>query len=200
MLKNTLEGDVPLRKAGELDSIYQSIYCIPNLYTSLMQIDDEILEMGAKTSLTDLLTEVAKTLLAQKELNFAWVGVPLFTSLRNLMVDENFVTDENGFLSVRDDAPVLLHRWLDYGGIKLATLKMLADAEAPHASHNKIKELLLHFERRFFQGVGGQGMYIKLLSYGAVRLNSNYKYTPVSAIAHVVHAHAKANTGGKKNG
>ena len=193
MFENTLR-ETPTMKAGPLDSLYQSIYCIPNLYSSLMAMPSDVVCEDAKESLTEMLTEVAKTLLEQKTLDFAWVGVPIFTSLRQLMVEENFEVCERGFLSVKPSAPVQLHRWLDFGGIKLATLKMLADAEIPNAYHAKMKELLTHFERAFFKGVGGAGLYLKLVSYGAVRLDSKHKYTPVSLVARVIHAHAK---GGK---
>jgi hypothetical protein len=190
--ENTL-GEKPTTKAGELDSVYQSIYCIPNLYTSLMGIPSDVVSEDAKKSLTDMLTEVATTLLSQKTLDFAWVGLPIFTSLRNLMVEENFETDERGFFSIKEPAPALLHAWLDFGGIKMAALQMLADAQHPNAYHAKMKELLAHFEREFFRGIGGGGLHLKLVSYGAVRLDSTHKYTPVSEVARVIYSYAKGS-------
>ena len=158
-----------------------------------MAMPSDILEEDAKKSLTDMLTEVATTLLSQPTLDFAWVGLPIFTSLRNLMVEDNFETDKRGFLSIKGQAPVLLHTWLDYGGIKLAALKMLADAQHPNAYHAKMKELLAHFERVFFRGIGEKGLYLKLVSYGAVRLDSTHIYTPVSEIARVIYSYAKGS-------
>ena len=109
------------------------------------------------------------------------------------MVEENFETDATGFLSPKPQAPVLLHTWLDYGGIKLAALKMLADTQHPNAYHAKLKELLTHFEREFFRGLGDKGLHLKLVSYGAVRLDSTHKYTPVSEIARVIYAYARGS-------
>ena len=69
--QNTL-GEKPTTKAGELDSVYQSIYCIPNLYSSLMAMPSDILEEDAKKSLTDMLTGLPNRRHALHKLGVLW--------------------------------------------------------------------------------------------------------------------------------
>ena len=186
-----------------LDGHFQSAFAVPSLYTSLRGIPDDDIETEAIDSLLEMLMVVADTLhdnISRDNVDFDWVGVPVFQSLRSMMNETNFVKDYDGFYSIAPEAPLLMKRWLEYGGLKLAVLKILAHVRSPNVYHMKLQELLTHFGAHFFQGPDKGGLLLPVLAYGAKRVSEDKKFSPVGIIARVIHSYDNKTTGGLPNG